>query len=139
MCPLNDNCSCHEDDRPRRIQLSRRKGWRLPEGAVKVDRSTPWGNPFTAAGAIEHEFAADETQGRKVAVEFHRTWLLGMDPAENDVYHTGKRQYDRRWVREHLHELAGHDLACWCGPEDTCHADLLLKLAATVRAGALNA
>jgi len=31
---------------PSRIQLSRRRGWRLPATAVKVDRSTRWGNPF---------------------------------------------------------------------------------------------
>ena len=31
---------------PERIQLSRRAGWRMPAGAVKVSRGTPWGNPF---------------------------------------------------------------------------------------------
>ena len=31
---------------PARIQLRRAKGWRMPENTVKVDRSTPWGNPF---------------------------------------------------------------------------------------------
>jgi hypothetical protein len=31
---------------PKRIQLSRNKGWRMPPGAVKVDRSTKWGNPW---------------------------------------------------------------------------------------------
>ncbi len=34
---------------PRRIQLRRIKGWRLPPDTVKVDRTTPWGNPWTAA------------------------------------------------------------------------------------------
>src|SRR5437762_14233430 len=32
--------------RPRRIRLSRRKGWRVPPDTLKVDRSTRWGNPF---------------------------------------------------------------------------------------------
>lgn len=31
---------------PQRIQLSRKKGWRMPPNTVKVDRSTPYGNPF---------------------------------------------------------------------------------------------
>mgnify|MGYP006332949639 CR=1 FL=1 len=31
---------------PERIQLRRTKGWRLPEGVVKVDRTTKYGNPF---------------------------------------------------------------------------------------------
>ena len=28
-----------------RIQLSRKKGWRMPSNTVKVDRTTKWGNP----------------------------------------------------------------------------------------------
>lgn len=31
---------------PRRVQLSRGKGWRMPPNTVKVDRATRWGNPF---------------------------------------------------------------------------------------------
>lgn len=31
---------------PRRLQLRRTKGWRMPEGAIKVDRTTKWGNWF---------------------------------------------------------------------------------------------
>lgn len=31
---------------PDRIQRKRAEGWRKPEGAVIVDRSTRWGNPF---------------------------------------------------------------------------------------------
>jgi hypothetical protein len=31
---------------PQRIQLSREKGWRKPEGTVVVSRPSKWGNPF---------------------------------------------------------------------------------------------
>lgn len=31
---------------PKRIQRSRRRGWRMPEGAVYVGRPTRWGNPY---------------------------------------------------------------------------------------------
>jgi hypothetical protein len=31
---------------PKRIRLSRKKGWRLPRAAVSVARPTMWGNPF---------------------------------------------------------------------------------------------
>jgi hypothetical protein len=31
---------------PKRIQLRRTKGWRLPEGAIVVARPSKWGNPF---------------------------------------------------------------------------------------------
>lgn len=33
---------------PVRVQLSRTRGWRMPPNTVKVDRSTRWGNPWTA-------------------------------------------------------------------------------------------
>lgn len=36
--------------KPKRIQLQRTKGWRMPAGAVKVDRSTRWGNPYKVGG-----------------------------------------------------------------------------------------
>ena len=31
---------------PQRIQRHRRKGWRKPEGAVIVDRTSRYGNPY---------------------------------------------------------------------------------------------
>ena len=34
---------------PKRIQLSRKKGWRMPPDTEIVDRSTKWGNPFIIA------------------------------------------------------------------------------------------
>ena len=34
-------------DNPTRVQLSRKKGWRMPPNTVKVSRPTRWGNPFT--------------------------------------------------------------------------------------------
>jgi len=52
--------------KPRRIQLSRAKGWRTPASAVKVDRTTPFGNPFSI-----------EDWGHDRAVALHRAWLTG--------------------------------------------------------------
>ena len=39
-----------QSEKPRRVQLSRQKGWRMPANTVKVDRSTKWGNPFVRHG-----------------------------------------------------------------------------------------
>lgn len=33
--------------KPKRIQLSRKRGYRKPPGAVVVSRPSKWGNPFT--------------------------------------------------------------------------------------------
>lgn len=34
---------------PKRIQRSRAKGWRMPEGAIYVGRPSKWGNPWISA------------------------------------------------------------------------------------------
>lgn len=111
---------------PERIQLSRKKGSRKPKGAVVVSRPSRWGNPFTVADAIEAEYEQPE----RACVSHYTAWIEGHHYYE-DVYVVSGRRYDRRWVREHLPELAGRDLGCWCKPGDPCHGDVLLTLAQT--------
>jgi len=36
---------------------------------------------------------------------------------------------DRDWILDHLRELRGKNLACWCKAGTPCHADILLRLA----------
>jgi len=43
---------------PVRVQLKRRKGWRLPANTVSVARPGKWGNPFT----VENSAGADPVQ-----------------------------------------------------------------------------
>jgi hypothetical protein len=120
---------------PRRIRLSRRKGWRMPAGAVKVDRSTPWGNPFRvglaacgcrSAGECDHNVFNRETAAEAVAAFRDRA------------------RSPRRTARIRA-ALRGRDLACWCAlcPAHAdglplgvscdacapCHADVLLAVA----------
>jgi hypothetical protein len=104
---------------PKRIQLSRRLGWRMPENAVKVDRSTKWGNPFVVG--------KDGT--RDDCVELHRILLT-----RGFACLTCKAEIDaqldyRSYVASHINQLRGHDLACWCPLDQPCHADVLLELA----------
>ena len=94
-------------DMPKRIQLSRKKGWRLPPGAVVVARPTRWGNPFKAA--------APDAKSRSIVVARYRKWLSSA---------AGKS------IRLAAREcLAGRDLACWCPLDGPCHADALIKVA----------
>lgn len=86
---------------PIRVQLRRTKGWRMPENTVKVDRSTRWGNPWTSAA-----FA---------------------DPVAEFRASIGSRPLPP--VGEIIHFLRGKNLACWCGLDQACHADVLLELA----------
>jgi Domain of unknown function (DUF4326) len=87
---------------PKRIQQRRSKGWQKPDGAISVARPHKWGNPFVVG---EHGIRTAD------AVQLYRMWLPGQD-----LYH-------------HLSELTGHDLMCFCPPDQPCHADVLLELA----------
>ena len=110
---------------PKRIQLSRAKGYRMPAGAVIVDRRSDWGNAYrvvrdgkkwartNAYGAPVEHFDTQE-EAAKAAVGEYRA----------SVEH----------LRGMLPTLRGKDLACWCalpaeGEPDVCHAAVLLELA----------
>ncbi|RSN12834.1 hypothetical protein DMB42_11695 [Nonomuraea sp. WAC 01424] len=125
-----------ETREPKRIQRRRTKGFRLPEGAVCVDRSTRWGNPIR----ITPE--RSERDGRRM----YRVHGSPMDhhggPSYIDIetarYFAAKffkwdllnGRYGNAYpsLEEIRRELAGKDLACWC-PEGPCHADVLLEIA----------
>ncbi len=96
---------------PVRVQLKRSKGWKMPAGTVKVDRTTRWGNPFAIA----------ECGSAAVAVANHGKWLRGVIPAPGGV-----EPPSAATIRE---ALAGRNLACWCPLAGPCHADLLLRIA----------
>lgn len=111
--------------RARRIQRSRRRGAQLPDGAIKVGWGTRWANPF-----------AGRQWGHAKSVNLHRRWLngqLGALSLERLSFSAGEvAALDRRriWLLTHLHELAGHDLACHCPLSSRwCHADIYLELA----------
>lgn len=109
-------------DTPKRIQLRRTKGWRMPEGAVSVARPTLFGNPFPV-----------DVHGRERAVDLHRRWLTGaISMAELATCSTTvdtSMVHERRRVLDALPTLRGKHLACWCPLDQPCHADALLELA----------
>jgi hypothetical protein len=72
---------------------------------VYIGRPGRWGNPFQITG----------NQTREDAIAAYRRWVAS-DP-------------HAAWVREHVHELRGKTLGCWCSPKP-CHGDVLLELAA---------
>lgn len=100
-----------------RIQLRRAKGWRMPENAIKVDRTTPWGNPFIVG--------KDGTQAE--CVDLYRMLLGGYMCISRGGLEAQRAARD--YVAENRAKLIGKDLACWCRPGTPCHADVLLELA----------
>ncbi len=92
---------------PVRVQLSRKRGWRMPPNCVKVDRSTPWGNPYQAG--------VDGDGNRAYLVECFRAFINRPEQAV---------------LRERaIAHLKSKSLACWCPLDGPCHANVLLELA----------
>lgn len=107
---------------PRRIQLSRKRGWRMPKGAVKVDRSTVFGNPFAVGG--ENLLGWGPVRDPEHAVWLHQQWLV--TPSRSIAVELARHDE----VLRRLPDLTGRDLACWCAPDTRwCHAETLLVLA----------
>ena len=104
---------------PRRVQLSRARGWRMPENTVKVDRSTRFGNPWSI-GSRDHNNDLVEDAGDAVAA--FRAWVEDMADAER-IGERIERLSDWRST------LRGKNLASWCKLDGPCHADVLLELA----------
>lgn len=116
---------------PVRIQLSRRKGWRMPPNTVKVDRSTKWGNPFVIhsdKGPSGDYFPADPA----TAVYMFRNMLKtesSWSPVPVPLWPKGKVPAQWTTLDDVKRELRGKNLACWCPLDQPCHADVLLEIA----------
>jgi len=87
---------------PVRVQLSRKKGWKLPPNTVVVARPSKWGDPFKVGPDCT---AAEAVKKYGAILDGH-----GQQPV-------------------HIQTLAGKNLACWCRLDQPCHADELLKRA----------
>ncbi len=118
--------------KPRRIQLRRTAGWRMPANTVKVDRSTKWGNPHQVHpipdGIDPVTLQMDCQHGICYSAEaavnrFRRSLRTGLPLVTNER---------RGWqitVADIKRELRGKNLGCWCKPGAHCHADVLLEIA----------
>ena len=80
---------------------------------VYIGRPSPWGNPFVVG-----RYGNRET----VCIKF-KAWMI-----------TGKTfgcieatESKRQWILNHLEELRGKVIACWCAPKD-CHGNVYDEL-----------
>ena len=113
---------------PVRVQLSRAKGWRMPENTVKVDRSTLFGNPWTVEEARNAGFAGSDVLLARWVVRLFREYLEGDNRSAARTL--GRcAAYPASRLRERFPHLRGKNLACWCALDAPCHADVLLEMA----------
>jgi hypothetical protein len=92
---------------PKRVQLRRAKGYRMPEGGCSVARPTRWGNPVKSGDV------ADRVAAFRAGV---------LDPNRTGIW-------ERYPTIAEVSELRGRDLGCWCPLDQPCHADVLLEIA----------
>lgn len=116
-----------------RLQLSRRAGYRKPEGAVVVARPSKWGNPINLSDVSAQYPSVPEDGIHRMVVQDFRVLATRGSLHLPNWRHLGGERGPITWTYPSLGEiraeLAGHDLACWCPPELACHADVLLGLA----------
>src|SRR5438552_18760469 len=93
--------------KPKRIQRSRAKGWKMPANAIYVGRQTVWGNSYAVGSELMH----GETLTAEKAVELYEQHLAE-NISEGDIRHC-------------LHDK---DLACWCALHEPGHAHVLLRI-----------
>ena len=103
---------------PKRIQRKRTKGWRNPPNTIYVGRPGKWGNPFV------------------VGRDGNREECIGLFRALCNGFYCFTRKarpedQERLMlaVRDDINELRGLNLSCFCKEGESCHADILLKLA----------
>ncbi|WP_213547831.1 DUF4326 domain-containing protein [Vannielia litorea] len=137
---------------PRRIQLSRAKGWRKPPEVRVVTRGTIFGNPWAVDTAAafhwphpdrcgwqgSYRVPAGELTPTQAVSTFTRwladgyvpleMWPVSLTPIGEDEL--GRHLAARRTaLLERLEELRTRPLACFCDLGTPCHADVLIGMA----------
>ncbi len=77
--------------------------WKTDDHFVYIGRGSKWGNPFRIG----------EHGSRDEVIEKYREYITGGDGRD---------------LLNHLHELRGKTLVCYCHPQG-CHGDVLAYLA----------
>ncbi len=98
----------------KRIQRKRTKGWKMPANTVYVGRPSKWGNPF-----LIHPAEICNKCGQEIDSE------MDAETAVRCFSHS----LELRAMMPFISQLKGKNLACWCPLDQSCHADVLLKLA----------
>ncbi len=82
------------------LNMRKGSGFTHQKGDIRIDRTTPFGNPFII----------DRNHSRIQVVDMFREWIT-LKPE----------------LVEQLRELDPKRLVCWCAPK-VCHGDVLVEL-----------
>jgi hypothetical protein len=101
---------------PERVQLRRKKGWRMPANTVSVARPSQWGNPYKVG--LDGDAAE--------CVRKFESWVFPYTHRRGSLDDFLLSDVNMVWIQQ---QLRGKNLACWCPLDSPCHADVLLKIA----------
>ena len=125
--------------KPHRIQLKRVKGFNLQRisrglnglDAIVVSRPSKFGNPFWH----EQKFYGIEKALALYESLAHGIWNPALtDDVVNssityDAHHAWMKRIGGHPIEVIRRDLRGFNLACWCKLTNSCHADILLRIA----------
>lgn len=131
-----------------RIQRKCTKGWKMPPNTLYVGRGSKWENPFRVVQYHDKKWAI-KTDGseRYTTILINNThatyntkedatkdaikcYALSLTPYTHDNGDNLIDFYLSIAQVEHIsYYLKGKNLACWCGINEMCHADILLDIA----------
>ena len=91
----------------------------MPTNTIYVGRPTKWGNPFAVGrhGTI------------KRCYELYYQLALGYLCVSVDADTIELQKNTMEAMKDAPLELGGYNLSCWCRPDQSCHADVLLEIA----------
>jgi hypothetical protein len=105
----------------------------MPEGTVYVGRPSKWGNPIDLSDVGSQYPSLDHRQVATLVVRDFETLAARGNLSFPNWRFVGGWRGSVFWTYPALDdiraELAGKDLACWCPLGQSCHADVLLKIA----------
>ena len=119
----------------RRLQRTRKKGYKRPENSVYVGRPTKWGNPLRIIGDVIYIDAGyrrkildkwvvlEESDDPILMLKFYEGILFGEQFNNCDLQY-----WSNKFKKNNLEDLRGKNLVCWCKTGEHCHADILLKV-----------
>lgn len=85
---------------PSRVQRKRSAGWQKPPNTVCVDRTSRWGNPFTAASDAAY-FGVTLDDARALVTDRFHLWLADEIPGDRDAYQVARARPARPLSRRH--------------------------------------
>lgn len=113
--------------KPIRIQRSRQKKQISPNGlpVVYVGRPSKFGNPFKKGCEVDYYMSLDFDREDKLYYGEGVNILSNTEAVELFEKYCITEKFKRIIEKE----LKGKNLSCWCSQSQSCHADILLKIA----------